>query len=536
MSASDWIPMGTQAAIGRVMYWYNYREGEPIEGGRSRFISREPAKPLISYAYGSSPWILVISLFSTVRHDGSIGQAYLYKDKLTMGGKTASGLPRPTGRPFPGCRLVTRESVGSLRIHARRATLSAAKYPAMEWAENLIHGSQLRRLAQSRKPKKNPAFKPEYWILPRLDAKRTDWEKPETFTVSLYDRRILSRLAREGDIISIPGRPSDIRTRKSKFNDAVVGSIDVDTSGTLCFNPDTGQRAAVVTYSGVAPGRKGWGPVLYDYAALVARSLYGIPLVSDRNSVSPDAAVVWEFYRDRRKDMIAGTVGRWEEDIHQWGSERGTHKGPPYGEDDPTGYGGRYVLQAGWDCHSYADYPFYFAVTTTPSKFSREWGVDAQMWLDNAPWRLWMDQFRAGVFKSTAGRRRVVRQTAPNTPRKNPPRGGPYARLARTKSLAAAQRLYRDLGLYLNKSHTRGERKEAKEVRRELERRFGFVTRQPSLRGVGRSKWGGKYERRPDVAELRSHVTMPKPESFERSQVVSFDPRTGEIIKVEDFK
>tara|TARA_Y100000310_G_scaffold264567_1_gene275223 strand:+ start:191 stop:580 length:390 start_codon:yes stop_codon:yes gene_type:complete len=129
-----------------------------------------------------------------------------------------------------------------------------------------------------------------------------------------------------------------------------------------------------------------------------------------------------------------------------------------------------------------------------------------------------------------------VRQTAPNTPRKNPPRGGPYARLARTKSLAAAQRLYRDLGLYLNKSHTRGERKEAKEVRRELERRFGFVTRQPSLRGVGRSKWGGKYERRPDVAELRSHVTMPKPESFERSQVVSFDPRTGEIIKVEDFK
>ena len=55
---------------------------------------------------------------------------------------------------------------------------------------------------------------------------------------------------------------------------------------------------------GNAAANPGWGPLLYDvaieYATRVANGL-----ISDRDSVSPDARNVWRYYMDNRSDVTA---------------------------------------------------------------------------------------------------------------------------------------------------------------------------------------------------------------------------------------
>lgn len=119
-----------------------------------------------------------------------------------------------------------------------------------------------------------------------------------------------------------------------------LGSMLVRTDGSNCMNEMTGEKAAEVVRSEAVPG---WGPLLYDYAALVATNRYDLPLVSDRYTVSAEAAGVWAHYFDQRWDVPKIAI-------------------------DPT-----------WSC-PLGNVPD-FGIRMPASAFSGMWGVDSAAWL-----------------------------------------------------------------------------------------------------------------------------------------------------------
>jgi hypothetical protein len=105
--------------------------------------------------------------------------------------------------------------------------------------------------------------------------------------------------------------------------------------------------------------------------------------------------------------------------------------------------------------------------------------------------------------------------------RRNPddtgvPPTSPRARYSRIRSDAGYAELYRDLGAELNSPASRTWRRQAREVRREIERRLG-----PGVRLDSEAR--RQYRN-------RRYVTLPKPVKKlpPYMQVVLFDPETGE--------
>lgn len=78
---------------------------------------------------------------------------------------------------------------------------------------------------------------------------------------------------------------------------AIVGSLRVST-------PNHTRRETVNTVAHSA-AEKGYGPLLYD-AALA----YASPLTADRESVSLSAERVWQYYYERRSDVVHEPIAK----------------------------------------------------------------------------------------------------------------------------------------------------------------------------------------------------------------------------------
>lgn len=162
----------------------------------------------------------------------------------------------------------------------------------------------------------NPASPPNENTIPR-------WKdnEDETFTVGLYDRG----------------------TREN------LGIIEVDVSGETCMNYDTGKAGAVIVS---AMAIRGWGPLLYDFAALVTSEVYRMPLVSDRFSVSWQALRVWSSYAKDRPDVAKVDI-----------------------------------TEHGWACWPSDKRLPLFGIKIKKKDFTARWKVDSKKWLSNELWR-----------------------------------------------------------------------------------------------------------------------------------------------------
>ena len=124
-----------------------------------------------------------------------------------------------------------------------------------------------------------------------------------------------------------------------------VAAITLRVDGESCYNPMTGQIAAEV-FSAFA--MKGWGPLAYDFAALVTTNEFGMPLVSDRFTVSEDAKGVWDYYEEHRHDVPKADVSSGD-----------------------------------WDCEPVSMRAPSFGIRMSVYNFSEYWGVDGMAWLKN---------------------------------------------------------------------------------------------------------------------------------------------------------
>ena len=86
---------------------------------------------------------------------------------------------------------------------------------------------------------------------------------------------------------------------------------------------DTGPCGAAWKISSVNAGH-GWGPMLYDVAMEYA-TIRGEGLIADRDSVSPAARNVWDYYMNKRPDVTAHQLDdlkdtltpEWEDNCQQ---------------------------------------------------------------------------------------------------------------------------------------------------------------------------------------------------------------------------
>jgi hypothetical protein len=86
----------------------------------------------------------------------------------------------------------------------------------------------------------------------------------------------------------------------------------------------------------------------YDFAALVATNEHGMPLVSDRFTVSEDAKGVWDYYEEYRYDVPKADVS-----------------------------------SGSWECEPISSRAPSFGIRMPIYNFSEYWGVDGMAWLKN---------------------------------------------------------------------------------------------------------------------------------------------------------
>lgn len=130
-----------------------------------------------------------------------------------------------------------------------------------------------------------------------------------------------------------------------------LGRMTVGVDGMNCYNPHTGQTGAEVFESLAADG---WGPLIYDFAALIATNEYGMPLVSDRFTVSKEAKGVWDYYDEHRYDVSRADVS-----------------------------------SGSWRCDPISELAPEWGIRMPIYNFSEYWNVDGLAWLQNKPWKAW---------------------------------------------------------------------------------------------------------------------------------------------------
>jgi hypothetical protein len=172
--------------------------------------------------------------------------------------------------------------------------------------------------ARGERSRSNPAKVPGYRTVHRY------WkEKGPYFHVQLYDR--------------VTGRE--------------LGRLTARTDGENCYNPHTGQKASEIFESSA---EKGWGPLLYDFAALISTNKHGMPLVSDRFTVSEDAKKVWDHYAEKRWDVPQADIS-----------------------------------SGSWKCKPVSQRAPMFGIRMPIYNFSEQWGVDGMEWLSNRDYNDW---------------------------------------------------------------------------------------------------------------------------------------------------
>ncbi len=107
----------------------------------------------------------------------------------------------------------------------------------------------------------------------------------------LYDSAKLKQFAKESDdfITSVMQNPQQENSSQLIFGYIAILRKDPSKKRGICYGASEIKLAAA---------QKGWGPLMYDIVMSDTDAL-----MPDRRSVSPSAAGVWKYYKDKRSDV-----------------------------------------------------------------------------------------------------------------------------------------------------------------------------------------------------------------------------------------
>jgi len=116
------------------------------------------------------------------------------------------------------------------------------------------------------------------------------WKDPQGgVTYALYDAKATIEMLQNEKYINDPDGPDLTHMLEILLDETMVGMVSVNSRIKGSWGASEIQAIAA---------KKGFGPLLYD----IVMGIEG-GLISDRNKVSSQAGGVWQYYKDKRKDV-----------------------------------------------------------------------------------------------------------------------------------------------------------------------------------------------------------------------------------------